>query len=103
MAPTHIHLAVSRADIESYFKRFRIRYVVFESGFWTDIETIATLEKMLSAAPFHLIKVVSVAANTPHHDHELRIYRYDGPIAATREPFAFDMPLIGSRFSERNK
>jgi 4-amino-4-deoxy-L-arabinose transferase-like glycosyltransferase len=95
-------LAVSRPDIEGYFTRFRIRYVVFESGFWTDIETIATLESMLSAAPFHLIRVVSVAANTPHHDNELRIYRYDGPIAATREPFAFDMPLLGSRFSERN-
>jgi Dolichyl-phosphate-mannose-protein mannosyltransferase len=95
-------LAVSRADIESYFRRYRIRYVVFESGFWTDIETIATLESVLSAPPFHLIKVVSVAANTPHHDHELRIYRYDGPIAATREPFAFDMPLIGGHFSERN-
>ena len=49
-------LAVSRAEIESYFKRFRIRYVVFESGFWTDIETIATLESVLSAAPFHLIQ-----------------------------------------------
>jgi 4-amino-4-deoxy-L-arabinose transferase-like glycosyltransferase len=96
-------LPVSRAEIEGYFKRFRIRYVVFESGFWTDIETIATLQSILSAAPFSLVKVVSVAANTPHHDHELRIYRYDGPIAETAEPFAFDMPLIGSRFSEHNK
>jgi hypothetical protein len=101
-ADTH-PLSVSREEIESYFKRFRIRYVVFESGFWTDIETIATLESVLSAAPFSLVKVVSVAANTPHHDHELRIYRYDGPINATREPFAFDMPLIGSHFSEHNK
>jgi 4-amino-4-deoxy-L-arabinose transferase-like glycosyltransferase len=96
-------LPVSRAEIESYFKRFRIRYVVFESGFWTDIETIATLESVLSAAPFSLVRVVHVAANTPHHDHELRIYRYDGPIAETVEPFAFDMPLIGGRFSEHNK
>jgi len=96
-------LAVSRAEIESYFKRFRIRYVVFESGFWTDIETIATLESVLSAAPFSLVQVVPVAANTPHHDHELRIYRYDGPIAETAEPFAFDMPLIGGHFSEQNK
>jgi 4-amino-4-deoxy-L-arabinose transferase-like glycosyltransferase len=96
-------LPVSRADIESYFKRFRIRYVVFESGFWTDIETIATLESVLSAPPFSLVRVVPVTANTPHHDHELRIYRYDGPIAETREPFAFDMPLIGGRFSEHNK
>jgi hypothetical protein len=96
-------LPVSRAEIESYFRRFRIRYVVFESGFWTDIKTIAMLQSVLSGADFHLVRVVSVTANTPHHDHELRIYRYDGPIDATMEPFAFDMPLIGSHFSEHKR
>jgi hypothetical protein len=91
-------LDVSLSQIESYFPRYRIAYAVFESGFWVDIPTITSLESVLLKPPFTQVRSIPVEANVHHNDRELRIYRNDGPLAATRERYALDMPLIGTRF-----
>jgi 4-amino-4-deoxy-L-arabinose transferase-like glycosyltransferase len=92
-------LPLSRADIEGFFPNYRIGYAVVQSGFWDDLAPVATMFAVLNAPPCVTVATIPITANVLHDDNELRIVRNDGALAATAAPFAYDMPMIGTRFS----
>jgi len=93
-------LRVASAAIEAIFPRYRIGYAVYDPEFWNDLPSIQALNKVLSGPAFTALPSITVQANVPHNDRELRIVRYDGALPERAEPLSMDMPLIAGQFSE---
>jgi hypothetical protein len=74
---------------------YGVSYIVAQSDFWTDLQTMANLQTALRSERFEEVARIAIAANVPVEDRELRIYRNKTPIAAERKKLRIDLPIIG--------
>jgi hypothetical protein len=91
----------SRDELLDYFRRYRIRYVVSQPDFWTDLESMELLSRTLADTNvFRMVTELDLEANYNNTDKQLRIYEYLGEIADEPEPVSLEMVGIGRTFSE---
>jgi 4-amino-4-deoxy-L-arabinose transferase-like glycosyltransferase len=91
----------TRNQVLDYLRRYRIRYVVAQVDFWTDLESMALLQEMLAdASLFATVDSIELRANYRSSDKVLRVYEYLGEILDEAEPLSLEMVGIGQTFSE---
>lgn len=87
-------------DEERILERIRalgVSVVVAQRDFWTDLEAMARLQRVLEGPDFEEVGRIAVAANVPVEDRELRIYRLRGEVRPRPETITIDLPIIGRR------
>lgn len=82
-------------EIAKMMDDYGVSYIVAQSDFWTDLQTMANLQDALRSGRFEEVARIAVVANLPVEDRELRIYRNKTPIAAGRKKLRIDLPIIG--------
>jgi hypothetical protein len=87
--------SASVAEIAKMMDDYGVSYIVAQSDFWTDLQTMANLQTALRSGHFEEVARIAVAANVPVEDRELRIYRNKTPIAPERKKLRIDLPIIG--------
>ncbi len=85
---------VSPDQLAAMFHDYALSYVVAERDFWTDLGTMRELQTLLDSNRFEEVDRIAIAANVPHADKELRIYRWLGPTAAEPKPLQMDLLMI---------
>jgi len=93
-------LGVAQRDYDEATLLERIRdlgvsVVVAQRDFWTDLEAMARLQRVLDGAEFEEVGRIAVAANVPVEDRELRIYRLRGEVRPRPANMVIDLPIIG--------
>mgnify|MGYP000914731048 CR=1 FL=1 len=86
--------ALSEDELRSEIDRLGVHYVVAQPGFWSDLEAMKRLERVLAAAPFELVARIATESNYPSSEQGLLIYRntaIEGGTAASRK---IDLPMI---------
>jgi hypothetical protein len=87
--------SASVAEIAKMMDDYGVSYIVAQSDFWTDLQTMANLQSALRSGQFEEVTRIAVAANVPVEDRELRIYRNKTPIGPERKKLRIDLPIIG--------
>jgi hypothetical protein len=87
--------SASVVEIAKMMDDYGVSYIVAQSDFWTDLQTMANLQSALRSERFEEVARIAVAANVPVEDRELRIYRNKTPISAERKKLRIDLPIIG--------
>ncbi|MBC7951769.1 MAG: glycosyltransferase family 39 protein [Rhodospirillaceae bacterium] len=88
---------LSRDEILATTAKLNIAYVVAERDFWTDLRNMAIFQDILDNGPFEEVGRIPIAANVPHPDKELRLYRDTRPRSAAPADLTVDLPIIGQR------
>jgi dolichyl-phosphate-mannose-protein mannosyltransferase len=87
--------SASPEEIAKMMDDYGVSYIVAQSDFWTDLQTMANLQTALRSDRFEEVTRIPVAANLTVEDRELRIYRNKTPISAERKKLRIDLPIIG--------
>jgi hypothetical protein len=85
------------ATILERIRALGVSVVVAQREFWTDLEAMARLQRVLDGPDFEEVGRIAVAANVPVEDRELRIYRLRGEVRPRPASMAIDLPIIGRR------
>jgi 4-amino-4-deoxy-L-arabinose transferase-like glycosyltransferase len=88
-----------QSQIAAAINRLGVHYVVAQPGFWTDLEQMKRLARVLEGRQFVETKRFSMTANYPAQEKELVVYRNldevsRGPIKITNE-----LPIVGREIS----
>ena len=93
---------IGEAAIEDMLRRYRVRYVVAQTGFWTDLPSTRALQMLLGRRDRFLpVARIVPEANFPHEDMEVVIYEYLGAIADRAAPLSLEMVGIGQQFNQK--
>jgi hypothetical protein len=87
--------SASPEEIAKMMDDYGVSYIVAQSDFWTDLQTMANLQAALRSDRFEEVTRIPVVANLTVEDRELRIYRNKTPISAERKKLRIDLPIIG--------
>lgn len=93
----------SADSLRNAFYRYGVTCAVVDSGFWTNLANVRLLLDVLTSEQFERLDKVPIHAVPPVNEKALSVYRNRYPVAETPEPFVVNMPLIGSRFSGRER
>jgi hypothetical protein len=74
-----------------------VSVVVAQRDFWTDLEAMARLQRVLDGPGFEEVGRIPVRANVPVEDEELRVYRIVGEVRPRPATITIDLPIIGRR------
>jgi hypothetical protein len=74
-----------------------VSIVVAQRDFWTDLEPMARLQRVLDGPGFEELGRIPVVTNMPQEDRELRLYRIVGEVRPRPANMAIDLPIIGRR------
>jgi hypothetical protein len=85
------------AQILERIRELGVGVVVAQRDFWTDLEAMARLQRLLDGPDFEEVGRIEVAATVPVEDRELRIYRIRGEVRPRPATMAVDLPIIGRR------
>lgn len=85
----------SKQEIERIFETYAVRYVVFQTGFWTDLESIAAFEDVLRSDRF--AKIAEFPIGGAEKPASLVVFKYKGPLSDTPAPVVIDVPAIGRK------
>lgn len=92
---------VQRGDTEeeilARLRALGVSVVVAQRDFWTDLEPMARLQRVLDGPGFEEIGRIPVETNMPQEDRELRLYRIVGEVRPRPRNLAIDLPIIGRR------
>ena len=93
---------IGQAAIEGMLRRYRVRYMVAQTGFWTDLPSIRALQTLLGRRDRFLpVARIVPEANFPNEDKEVVIYEYLDPIADRAAPLSLEMVGIGQQFNQK--
>ena len=86
-----IEKGYSEDEIAQMLNSYGVHYVVAQSDFWTDIEQMARLQRVLRSSRFEEVMKIPTRGNYNNKDRELRIYRNLGQV--TENPVEMNMCL----------
>lgn len=69
--------------------------VVAQPDFWTDLEQMARLQRVLEGEGYEEVARIPLRANVRVEDRELRIYRARGEVRPTGRALTIELPIIG--------
>jgi hypothetical protein len=84
----------SEAEIGQMLNEAGIRYVVAQQGFWTDLEVMARLQRVLNSEHFTEVGRIATRANYPVSDKLLVIYRNNAELSGTAKSMDIELPII---------
>lgn len=85
---------VEQAAFAERLNRLGVRYVVADPQFWSDLENMQMLQRILASDQFELVRTIPVRSNVSYAETEIRIYRNLGPVARDPEPFTMRLEMI---------
>jgi len=88
-------LGVSEGQFKDMLGRYGIRYIVLEPRFWTDLQPMQMLIRILHQDQFKLLESIPVASNREHDESQLEIYENLGPISEGENLIRIDLPAFG--------
>ncbi|HWT08189.1 MAG TPA: hypothetical protein VN329_03440, partial [Roseomonas sp.] len=89
-------------QIRDLLRDVGISVVVAQRDFWTDLDQMAALQRVLDGPEFEEIERIPVVANLPVEDRELRIYRPRWEPRPARRDLVIDLPIIGRSVQGRS-
>ena len=87
----------TESEILERIRELGVSVVVAQRDFWTDLEPMARLQRVLDGPGFEEIGRITVETNMPQEDRELRLYRIVGEVRPRPPSLAIDLPIIGRR------
>lgn len=92
---------LQRDDILALLRKYGIRHVVAESGFWTDLPSMAALDALLhDRTLFTPVARVPIASNAGPAAPELVIYEFAGPVDDPPAALSLEMVGLGTTISD---
>ena len=88
-------LGVTEVKFREMFGRYGIRYVVVEPSFWSDLQSMQMLVRVLHEDQFKLLTRIPVSSNRNHGDQELEIYQNLGPVDREKRLLKVELPVSG--------
>lgn len=85
----------TEAEIAAKLGELGVGVVVAQRDFWTDLEQMARLQRVLEGAAYEEVARIPVRANVPVEDQELRIYRARGEVKPAGRDLRIELPIIG--------
>lgn len=94
-------LGVGSIQIEDMVRRYAVRYVVVETGFWADLPSMRSLYDLLGdRSRFKPVHRIVPVANFNNTDHELMVYEYLGEIASRPAPLGLQLFGTGQKIEQ---
>ncbi|NOQ14759.1 MAG: 4-amino-4-deoxy-L-arabinose transferase [Methyloprofundus sp.] len=90
-----IEKGYSEDEIANMLNNYGVHYIVAQSDFWTDIEQMARLQRVLRSDRFEEIMRIPTRSNYNNKDRELRIYRNLGQVAENPPEMNMCLKIIG--------
>lgn len=92
---------LQRQDILDLLRKYGIRHVVAEAGFWTDLPSMAALDALLrDRTVFTPVARVPIVSNAGPAAPELVIYEFRGPVDDPPAPLSLEMVGLGATISD---
>jgi 4-amino-4-deoxy-L-arabinose transferase-like glycosyltransferase len=85
----------SEEEIADLISNSGVYYVVAQSEFWTDLDQMAKLKRVLESPRFEEIRRFELQSNFSAPDTELVVYRNLGEVASGPIRITNDLPIIG--------
>lgn len=86
---------LSEAQIRDLIRRLNVRYIVMQQDFWIDLPVMRRFQSVLESPSFVEEKRITVQANVPVEDKQIRIYRSRMPPVPARSSLRIGLPIIG--------
>lgn len=87
----------TETDIQGIFDRFGIVYVVFQPDFWTDLPSLAELQRVVYSDRFIKVAEFPIAGTVGHDDHKIEVFRNLHPTNPANSQLKLDIPLLQRR------
>ena len=88
-------LGVSEGQFRDMLGQYGVRYIVLEPKFWTDLQSMQMLVRVLHQDQFKLLKTIPVASNRENDESQLEVYQNLGPISGGKNLIRIDLPAFG--------
>ena len=88
-------LGVTDQQFEEMLGRYAVRYVVMQPNFWSDLQSMQMVARVLHGDQFKLLRTVPVTGDGEPDEAELEIYQNLTADAQQRRPVTFDLPAFG--------
>lgn len=85
----------TEAEIATKLAELGVGVVVAQPDFWTDLEQMARLQRVLEGEGYEEVARIPLRANIRVEDRELRIYRARGEVRPTGRALTIELPIIG--------
>ena len=86
---------ISDDELLDQINRLGINYVVAQPDFWTDLEAMQRLDRLLKSKHFYEVERIKTPANFNANEKQLVIYRNLGNVANGKSDMTIDLPIIG--------
>lgn len=86
---------VGEAELRDQIDHLGVSYVVAQPGFWDDLTSMQTLERVLASDQFEIVGTIPTPANYDAPEKHLVIYRKKGSIESGKAGITIDLPMIG--------
>lgn len=86
---------VSESELSDTINRLGIHYAVIQPSFWSDLEAMQRLERLLSSSKFQKVAQIETPANYNAHEKKLLIYKNLGPVGDGGAEVEISLPIIG--------
>jgi hypothetical protein len=88
-------LGVSEGTFKDMLRQYGVRYVVLEPNFWSDLQSMQMLVRVLHQDQFKLLATIPVVSNRSHSDARLDIYENVGDVATGKNLLRIELPVSG--------
>jgi len=88
-------LGVSERQFKDMLAQYGMRYIVLEPKFWSDLQSMQMLVRVLHQDQFKLRTTISVVSNRNHDDSQLEIYENLGDLAKGKNLLRIELPVSG--------
>ncbi len=88
-------LGVSEDSFKDMLRDYGVRYVVLEPNFWSDLQSMQMLVRVLHQDQFKLLTIIKVNSNRPHTDRQLEIYQNTGGVSTNKNLLRIELPVSG--------
>lgn len=91
--------ALNEDELRREINRLGVHYVVVQPGFWSDLDAMRRMERVLGSAPFEVVTRVATKSNYPSSEKELVIYHNTAAIEVGQTSSRkMDLPMINHSF-----
>jgi hypothetical protein len=86
--------SVTAAEIEGIIDRYGITYVVLQPDFWTDLPSIAELQRYVYSDRFTKVATFPILGNVVHDDQKIEVFKNNRPTMPTNRGIELNMPML---------
>jgi 4-amino-4-deoxy-L-arabinose transferase-like glycosyltransferase len=87
----------SEGTIGELINNYGVHYVVAQPNFWTDLDQMAKLQRVLESPKFEEVRRFEMRSNYKSQETELVVYRNVGDVASGPIRITHELPIIGRK------